>query len=169
MSFERLAIIAFSIVGALLFLDVTEDVVHGADMAHVAMELAAFLVCLLLLLWKLLETRRSWLDQARGMKEKVAQVEQERDLWQAKSRELLQGLSQAIDEQFSAWQLTEAEKEVGLLILKGLAHKEIAAARNSSERTVRQQAASLYAKSGLAGKASLSAFFLEELLLPRGA
>ena len=35
-----------------------------------------------------------------------------------------------------------------------------------SERTVRQQALAVYAKSGLAGRAELAAFFLEDLLLP---
>jgi len=35
-----------------------------------------------------------------------------------------------------------------------------------SERTVREQARSVYAKSGLTGRASLSAFFLEDLLAP---
>jgi len=38
-----------------------------------------------------------------------------------------------------------------------------------SERTVRQHAVAVYRKSGLAGRAELSAFFLEDLLLPRSA
>ena len=37
---------------------------------------------------------------------------------------------------------------------------------NRSERTVRRRAVSVYRKSGLAGRADLSAFFLEDLLLP---
>ena len=44
--------------------------------------------------------------------------------------------------------------------------KEIAAIQEKSERTVRQHAVSVYRKSGLAGRAELSAFFLEDLLLP---
>ena len=35
-----------------------------------------------------------------------------------------------------------------------------------SDRTVRQQAVEVYRKSGLSGRAELSAFFLEDLLLP---
>jgi len=34
------------------------------------------------------------------------------------------------------------------------------------ERTVRQHAVAVYRKSGLSGRAELSAFFLEDLLLP---
>ena len=86
--------------------------------------------------------------------------------WRDETRALLKGLGEAIDRQFLTWKLTEAEREVGLLILKGLSLKEIAAARVTSERTIRAQARSIYAKAGLSGRAALSAFFLEDLLAP---
>jgi DNA-binding NarL/FixJ family response regulator len=56
------------------------------------------------------------------------------------------------------------EREVGLLLLKGLTHKEIAEARSTTETTIRQQALAVYRKSGLRSRAELSAFFLEDLL-----
>ena len=87
--------------------------------------------------------------------------------WRTDMRELLKGLSSAIDAQFERWQLTAAEREVALLLLKGLSHKEIAVLRDTSERTIRQQAQSIYGKSNLSGRAALSAFFLEDMLLPR--
>jgi len=87
--------------------------------------------------------------------------------WRTDMRELLKGLSAAIDAQFERWQLTAAEREVALLLLKGLSHKEIAALRDTSERTIRQQSQAIYGKSNLSGRAALSAFFLEDLLLPR--
>lgn len=86
--------------------------------------------------------------------------------WRSDMRELLKGLGSAIDGQFDRWGLTPAEREVALLMLKGLSHKEIAAVRDASERTVRQQARSIYAKANLSGRAALAAFFLEDLLLP---
>ena len=55
---------------------------------------------------------------------------------------------------------------VALLLLKGHAHKQIAAATQRSERTVRQHGVTVYEKSGLAGRAELAAFFLESLMLP---
>jgi DNA-binding CsgD family transcriptional regulator len=79
---------------------------------------------------------------------------------------LLKGLGEAIDRQFLTWKLTEAERSVGLLILKGMSLKEIAAVRVTSERTIRAQAQSIYAKAGLSGRAALSAYFLEDLLAP---
>jgi DNA-binding NarL/FixJ family response regulator len=58
---------------------------------------------------------------------------------------------------------------VALLLVKGLALKDVAQVRATSERTVRQQSLAIYRKSGLAGRAELAAFFLEDLLSPRRA
>ena len=44
--------------------------------------------------------------------------------WRSESRALLNGLGEAIDAQFSRWSLTDAEREVALLLLKGLSLKE---------------------------------------------
>ena len=52
------------------------------------------------------------------------------------------------------------------MLLKGFSHKEIATLRQASERTIREQARAVYRKAGLSGRASLAAFFLEDLLLP---
>jgi len=94
----------------------------------------------------------------------VARVEGRR--WRTEARTLLNGLGEAIDQQFSRWNLTEAEREVALLLLKGLSLKEVAQVRATSERTIRAQTRSLYKKAGVSGRAALSAFFLEDLLAP---
>jgi DNA-binding CsgD family transcriptional regulator/outer membrane murein-binding lipoprotein Lpp len=86
--------------------------------------------------------------------------------WRAEARELIAGLGVAIDRQLERWALSPAEKEIALLLLKGLSHKEVAEVRAVSEATVRQQARALYKKAGLAGRAELAAFFLEDLLGP---
>lgn len=84
--------------------------------------------------------------------------------WRERAASLQEGLGRAIDEQLGAWGLTPAEGQVARLILGGYSHKEIAAATARSDRTVRQHAAAVYRKSGLAGRAELAAFFLEGLL-----
>jgi DNA-binding CsgD family transcriptional regulator len=112
-------------------------------------------------------TRRQSENQVKLIRElEIARAQGQR--WRAEARAHLNGLGQAIDAQFSRWNLTEAEREVALLLLKGLSHKEVAAIRATSERTVREQARSLYAKAGLTGRAALSAFFLEDLIAPIG-
>ena len=62
------------------------------------------------------------------------------------------------------WQLTTSEKDVGWLLLKGLSLKEIAAIRQTMEKTVRQQASSIYKKAGLSGRHAFSAWFIEDAL-----
>jgi len=110
-------------------------------------------------------TARQREEQLTLMRElEVARLQGQR--WRSESRSLLNGLGEAIDAQFSRWNLTDAEREVALLLLKGLSVKEISAVRATSERTIRAQSVSLYSKAGLTGRAALSAFFLEDLLAP---
>jgi DNA-binding NarL/FixJ family response regulator len=111
--------------------------------------------------------------RVRRQEEQGVLLQRDLDLVRARSghwsREMagrLRELGAAIQVQFEAWNLTPAEQEVGLLMLKGFSHKEIARLRAVSEPTIRQQAASIYQKANLGGRAALSAFFLEDLLLP---
>lgn len=87
--------------------------------------------------------------------------------WRKKVHTLVGGIRNEMDLQFQDWGMTDAEREIGLLILKGLSHKEIAALRGTSEATVRQQANSIYHKSSLPGKTAFSAYFLEDLVQPQ--
>jgi DNA-binding CsgD family transcriptional regulator len=86
--------------------------------------------------------------------------------WRRAARSHVEGLSRAIRTQFEIWHLTDAEADVAILMLKGLSHKEIATIRAGSEATVRQHAASVYRKSGLANRAQFTGYFLEDLLAP---
>lgn len=83
--------------------------------------------------------------------------------WRRKVQAHLSGLKDGIDLQFHEWRLTGAERAVGLLILKGLSHKDIARLRATSETTVRQQAQAIYLKANLGGKTAFAAYFLEDL------
>jgi DNA-binding CsgD family transcriptional regulator len=112
---------------------------------------------------------RGWQDTERsleGARAALASRQAERDHWQALARNALRGLGEAMDRQFDEWQLTPAEKETAMFLLKGYSHKEAASLTKRSERTVRQHAVSVYRKSGLSGRAELAAFFFEDMLLP---
>jgi len=71
---------------------------------------------------------------------------------------------EVIQWQFNEWALSPSEKEVALLMLKGLSIKEISQARSTQEKTVRKQASAIYDKSNLGGRHELSAWFFEDLL-----
>lgn len=77
-------------------------------------------------------------------------------------------LSDVIEAQFTAWGLTPAEREIGMLALKGFDTAEIATLRGSAQGTVRAQMASIYAKSGTSNRAQFAAFFVEDLLVGAG-
>ena len=156
--YTKAAILLFAIIALLIGWDVVADYRERVNFGHMAIEVFVMSVAAsgTVLLWIQLVRARTDLAQAL--------VENEQ--WSRENRQLLQGLGAAINKQFGTWRLTKAEAEIGLLILKGLSHKEIAKVRQTSERTIREQARALYKKSGLAGRAELSAFFLEALLLP---
>lgn len=104
----------------------------------------------------------------RDLRRSLETRREERDAWRASAQRALEGLGSAVAQQFAAWSLTAAERDVALLLLKGRSHKEIAQETRRSERTVRQHAVAVYQKAGLAGRAELAAFFLEDLMLPSG-
>jgi DNA-binding CsgD family transcriptional regulator len=132
---------------------------------HVIFEIGFALLCLgtAVFLWVAgLQSQRS----LKNTRESLETRESELQAWRGRAQRLLEGLGVEIDRQMQQWGLTLAEREAALFLLKGYSTKEIAAHLGKSERTVRQQCGAVYKKSGLAGRADLSAFFLEDLLLP---
>lgn len=96
----------------------------------------------------------------------VEAIERAARQYREEAADLARGLGENIDRQLDRWALSAAEKEVAVLLLKGLSHKEVAEVRGTSERTARTQAQAVYEKAGLESRAALSAFFLEDLLAP---
>ena len=72
--------------------------------------------------------------------------------------------SAVIQQQFDDWQLSQSQQQIALLLLKGLSFNEIAAIRDTKEKTVRQQASEIYKKAGVAGRHTFSAWFFEDFL-----
>ncbi|MBI2893839.1 MAG: LuxR family transcriptional regulator [Deltaproteobacteria bacterium] len=155
----------FATIGVLVAADLVTDVRSGTEIGHAAVELFVFALAGggAALLWRAARRARR---EARRLRQDLTRALAESEHFRKESREALEGLGVAIDRQFERWALTPAEREVALLLLKGLSLKEVADARSTSERTARQQALGVYRKSGLSGRAELAAFFLEDLLLP---
>lgn len=153
------------LIAMLVAFDVGTDLLQGASGWHVVLEIAAGLAALAgasYLLRDSLRMRHRLATQARDFSAFRVQAA----AWQAQARRHVDGLARSIDQQLDQWQLSVAEKEVAFLLLKGLSLKDIARVRGTAEKTVRAQSAAVYAKSGLAGRTELSAFFLEDLLVP---
>lgn len=169
----RTAPILFAVIAALMATDVTIEFFRGVPLALQSFEVLIFLSALagIVFHWRQMTAERDRSDQLdRELADARAEVTrwaEDARRWNREAQPVLQGLGEAIDRQFQRWGLTDAESEVALLQLKGLRHREIAELRKTSERTVRQQALSVYRKSGLSGRSDLAAFFLEDLLLPQ--
>ncbi len=163
-----LAVALFAAIAVLIGVDLAADSQTGVARGHLALEglVMALATVGVIGLWREFLTATGLAAQL-SVDLDAARAQAAR--YRAEAREALQGLGEAIESQFERWQLTSAEREVGLLMLKGLSHREVADIRQTSEATVRQQALMVYRKSGLANRSQLSAFFLEDLLLPRAA
>lgn len=167
-------LVAFAAVALLAGLDLATDLREGTTAGHVVAEGGVILVGMLgtvFMARRLVDVVRSGRaarEEALALAERLRATEEEVARWRGEARELLAGLGAALDRQFERWALSRAEKEVALLLLKGLSHKEIAEVRSITEATARQQARAVYRKAGLSGRNDLAAFFLEDLLLPGG-
>lgn len=149
----------------LVGLDLITDYGDGGSGAHLILEgmlLAVSGTVFVLGVKRLFQAKREIL----ALQVNVESLHQEKEQWKNETHQLLAGLSVKIEKQFSRWKLTQAETEVGFLLLKGFSLKEIADIRQTKVKTVQQQSQSIYQKTGLASRSELAAFFLEDLLPP---
>lgn len=167
--FRLILLAAFVFIGILAAIDIAADIQEGTDSKHIIIESILFIVAIVsafaisLRLFKEAKESQRLLEEISRESQKNREEAKE---WKSETQALLQGLGISINKQFERWELTPSEKEIGLFLLKGLSHKEVAYIRGVSEATARQQARSIYKKAGLKGRHDLAAFFLEELALP---
>ncbi len=143
--------------------DVMTDLAQGTNFNHVAQETAVFTLSFIALGWLLFDIRRQTI-QIDALREELTSARKPQHKPEKYVLDAKTNLSQVISHQFDDWQLTASEKDVGWLLLKGLSLKEIAALRETLEKTVRQQASSIYKKSALSGRHAFSAWFIEDAL-----
>ncbi|WP_370312028.1 helix-turn-helix transcriptional regulator [Sagittula sp.] len=74
-------------------------------------------------------------------------------------------LMEVIEERFTEWSLSPAERDVAMFLIKGLSTGEIAAMRQTSEGTVKAQTNAIYRKASVSGRAQLLSLFIEELFV----
>ncbi len=72
-----------------------------------------------------------------------------------------------LEERFSDWGLTPAERDVALFAIKGMSTAEIAGLRATSEGTVKAQTNAIYRKAGVSGRTQLLSLFIEDLIETR--
>ena len=144
--------------------DVIYDYREGASMAHLLMELfiaiisGALITSLTVGIWRQNRSNNRLKTELASLSEVNEQI-----LPPALATARHE-LALVLKEQVEVWKLTQTEREVGMLLLKGLSFKEIASVRSTMEKTVRQQASSIYKKANVSGRHAFSAWFIEDLL-----
>ena len=162
-------IVVFAGIAVLVVLDILADMSEGTTVLHLAIEAGIALVALIgitALVWRVVSVARRARAQAAELNCDLEQSREDAIAWRNEAQDLLAGLASKIDTQFEKWNLTPAEKDVALFLLKGFSHKDVARLRKVSEATARQQARAIYRKAGLNGRYDLAAFFLDDLVLP---
>lgn len=147
----------------LKLLDVIADTDLNLPFWHLAQEWVLLLLSLAGCIYLIVDIRRRTREQ-RHLRQSLNLSEERLATLGEELREARHRHGEAIRAQFAAWQLTASEQEVAMLLLKGLSLREIAGVRDTREKTVRQQASSIYAKSGLEGRHAFAAWFLEDVL-----
>ncbi|MGD8934211.1 MAG: helix-turn-helix transcriptional regulator [Gammaproteobacteria bacterium] len=160
---EFVVILVLSVVGMANLYDLVIDLSYGTTAGHLVAEALMIVMSLSVIVWLLLNlhVQKKELEQIRL---EIAAAKNRRMQMGAEGQEVRSKLGGLIRRQFQDWQLTGGEQEVALLLLKGLSFKEIAAVRDTHEKTVRQQASAIYRKSGVNGRHAFSAWFIEDFL-----
>ncbi|WP_338519670.1 helix-turn-helix transcriptional regulator [Alteromonas gracilis] len=160
---DKIITTALLIIMFLNFRDVIIDLSLNVPTSHIIEESMIVLVAGLMAIYLIFDIRL----RTRKTKRLLSELHSTRVKLKSMNNQLQLAKAQylhAVEVQFDEWRLTPSEKEVALFMLKGLSTQEIAAARNTKEKTVRQQASAVYAKSQLEGRYALSAWFFEDIL-----
>lgn len=177
---NRVKIITFVIlIGTSIFalVDIILDIGEGVPFSHLVHEAALWLFSMVgafyqfrIIKWQTKEME-NFQQKIHDLDQVNLKLKKDQENFERKISHLSNEFLSNIDEQFNQWSFSRGEKEIALLLIKGLSMKEIAEIRGSNENTVRQQASQIYKKSSLHGRMELSAFFLDDLLalskLPR--
>lgn len=150
------------IVTVLTFVDIMEDIKEGSPGPHVILEVIIFTFAFFGLI---IQAFVHFNDQKQlaTLAGEIKNLTEEKSKFLSQAKSYTEGLAKIIHEQLTNWQLSESEKDVAILLIKGLSMKEIAVIRQTQEATVRQQATNIYKKSNTSGRQELAAFFLEDL------
>lgn len=160
---ETLLIVIFAVVVLASGADFFADLTHGADTKHIIKEAVVVISSIIAITLILMSMKQQKLE-IQSLRHELETSNNARKPAKKYVLDARKKLGNVITQQFSEWKLTGSEIEVGWLLLKGLSLREISIIRETQEKTVRQQASSIYKKSGVNGRHAFSAWFIEDIL-----
>ena len=156
-------LIVFVVFAVSFTVDIILDLYEGIPLSHIWHEGALFLLAIVSIAWQIRVIFKKNIHIT-SLRSELLETKKSYQDWKEKTRASALKVGDLIENEFGLWHLSQSEKNVALLLIKGFSMKEIANIRKTHEKTVRQQATSVYKKSGLSGRQELAAFFLEDLL-----
>jgi DNA-binding CsgD family transcriptional regulator len=157
------ALVLFAACLIFLIFDITEDWMHGLGWLHILSESLIAILATIGIYALIFRYKKLKINYVATVNDNLNLRNDNLSLKVA-NENLVRDIQFRMDQTMRKWQLTEAEKLVAILVIKGLSNKEIANLRQTSESTIRQQTTSIYKKANLHTRSELSAYFLENLL-----
>ncbi|MCS6123911.1 helix-turn-helix transcriptional regulator [Shewanella baltica] len=143
--------------------DISSDIQLGIPQWHIAQEailLVLTVIGAMYLSYDLIRRSR----EVKALAKRLEHADKKIDNMSTQMRSARQEYSQAVSQQFETWGFTKSEQQVAFLLLKGLSFKEIAEVRQTKEKTVRQQASTIYGKAAVDGRHTFCAWFMEDFI-----
>lgn len=164
LNWRKIAIMVF-VLGALIESagEIFSEIAAGQPFIEMVDDVAMFVLAIVvvaLFVWEYVQQQTALAELRMGLQNsrgKLARLD-------ANSTQIASQYRRVMQKQFDAWNLTASEQDVVLALLKGLSFREVAEIRDTREKTVRQQAANVYRKAGVAGRHELAGWFFEDLL-----
>ncbi len=99
-----------------------------------------------------------------GLRALIVTMRRNREI-EGRLRAASTAFAKLLEQRFTEWGLTPAERDVAWFTLKGFSNAEIAGLRQTSEGTVKAQSNAIFRKAGVSGRSQLMALFLDDLLV----
>jgi DNA-binding NarL/FixJ family response regulator len=160
MQASTLKYVTIFLIGSVVFFafDVASDIYERViannapgllDLIHLLFEV--FSAVALILAIRILIRQMRWLQARNGR--------------QSQSLQFLRGeMDSFANDKFDKWNLSPAERDIAMYMLKGLSIADIAAARSTAEGTVKAQTSNIFRKTGVSSRTELMSLFLDEFL-----
>jgi len=142
--------------------DVASELVAGENLIEMIDDIIMFLFGAIILSLLCID----YFKQQRSLRDLKTQLESMRGKLELSDRHIGNQYRSVVQKQFTTWQLTPAEQEIAVTLMKGLSFREVAEIRQIREKTARQHAANVYKKAGLSGRHELAGWFFEDLFSP---
>lgn len=153
-----------SVIILLSVIDIVMDYFDGASNSHMLLEFIVVIFSFFGVAYLINEIRERWNDLD-ALQEQLGVIHEDLSKSKQQLKNVGSQFGEIINEQFSKWDLSPSEREVAMLLLKGLSFEEITKIRGTKEKTIHQQATSIYKKSNVNGRHEFAAYFYEDFLV----